>query len=39
MGKATRGVELVSTADLDDDLVATWMKQITSVPGLGGPRK
>jgi hypothetical protein len=38
MGKATRGVELTTTADLDDDLVATWMRQITSVPGLGKKR-
>ena len=39
MGKATRGVELSTTADLDDDLVATWMRQITSVPGLGGKKR
>jgi hypothetical protein len=38
MGKATRGVELMTTADLDDARVATWMRQITSVPGLGGKK-
>jgi len=39
MGKATRGVELVSLADLDEGQVAAWMRQITSVPGLGGKRR
>ena len=39
MGKATRGVELASLADLDEPQVADWMRQITSVPGIGGPRK
>jgi hypothetical protein len=35
MGKSTRGVELESLDDLDYDQVASWMKQVTSVPGLG----
>jgi hypothetical protein len=35
MGKSTRGVELVSLDDLDAELVAEWMRQATSVPGLG----
>jgi len=35
MGKATRGVELESVGDLDEDQVAAWMTQVTSVPGLG----
>jgi hypothetical protein len=35
MGKSTRGVELASLDDLDYDQVASWMKQVTSVPGLG----
>jgi len=35
MGKATRGVELESVDDLDEDQVAAWMTQVTSVPGLG----
>ena len=39
MGKATRGVELVPLADLDVELVATWMRQITSVPGIGGRKR
>src|ERR1700743_771565 len=34
MGKATRGVELVSVADLDEVQVAIWMTQITSAPGV-----
>ena len=39
MGKATRGVELVSLDDLDETQVTEWMRQITSVPGLGGARR
>ena len=35
MGKATRGVELASVNDLDEHQIAIWMKQITSVPGVG----
>lgn len=38
MGKATRGVELATAGDLDATQVAEWMRQITSVPGLGGRR-
>jgi hypothetical protein len=36
MGKATRGVELATLEDLDEEQVAAWMRQITSVPGMGG---
>lgn len=39
MGKATRGVELTSVAELDELPVAEWMRQITAVPGLGGKRR
>jgi len=39
MGKATRGLELESLDDLDAEQVATWMRQITSVPGIGGARR
>ncbi|CAN5148172.1 hypothetical protein BH11ACT3_BH11ACT3_21780 [soil metagenome] len=35
MGKATRGVELTSLDDIDDELLASWMIQATSVPGVG----
>ncbi|MEY9953655.1 DUF1801 domain-containing protein [Leifsonia sp. EB34] len=35
MGKATRGVELATLADLDERQVADWMRQITSRPGVG----
>ena len=35
MGKATRGVELVSLDELDEAVVAEWMRQATSVPGVG----
>ncbi|WP_382303720.1 DUF1801 domain-containing protein [Herbiconiux sp. UC225_62] len=39
MGKATRGVELATLDDLDHTQVADWMRQITSVPGLGGKKR
>ena len=39
MGKSTRGVELESVDDLDERQVAAWMKQVTSVPGVGGKRR
>ena len=39
MGKATRGVELASVADLDEQQVAGWMRQATSAPGVGRSRK
>jgi len=35
MGKSTRGVELESADDVDERQVAAWMKQVTSVPGVG----
>ena len=38
MGKSTRGVELRSVDDLDERQVAAWMRQITSVPGVGGKK-
>lgn len=38
MGKATRGVELRSVDEVDEQL-ANWMTQITSVPGMGGKRR
>ncbi len=39
MGKSTRGVEIESVDDMDERQIAAWMKQITSVPGLGGKKK
>ena len=39
MGKATRGVELESTDDINGPRIVEWMKQVTSVPGVGGGRK
>lgn len=35
MGKATRGVELGSEDDLDESAIASWMKQVAAVPGVG----
>ena len=39
MGKATRGVELETVADIDEHQLADWMRQVTSVPGVGGKRR
>lgn len=38
MGKSTRGVEITSLADVDEAQIAAWMKQVSSVPGVGGKR-
>jgi len=32
MGKSTRGVELASVEDLDERLVASWMRQAATMP-------
>jgi hypothetical protein len=39
MGKSTRGVELESVDDLDEPQIEAWMKQVTSVPGVGGKKR
>ena len=39
MGKSTRGVELESVDDLDEIQIAAWMKQVASVPGVGGKKR
>ena len=39
MGKSTRGVELESMDDVDEQQIAEWMKQVTSVPGVGGRKR
>jgi hypothetical protein len=38
MGKATRGVELASVAEIDERQVANWMRQVAAVPGVGKKR-
>jgi hypothetical protein len=35
MGKASRGVDLESLDDLDEDQLASWMRQATALPGFG----
>ena len=35
MGKASRGVELASVDDIDEDQIASWMQQATALPGFG----
>lgn len=39
MGRATRGVEIRSLDELDEQQVAIWMRQVTAVPGVGGKRR
>ena len=39
MGKATRGVELRAIDELDERVVGEWMRQVASVPGVGGKRR
>ncbi|WP_425862813.1 DUF1801 domain-containing protein [Arthrobacter sp. TWP1-1] len=39
MGKTTRGVELESLDDIDERQIADWMKQVASVPGVGGKKR
>jgi hypothetical protein len=39
MGKATRGVEVESANDLDEEQIARWMQQIVALPGVGGRKK
>ena len=39
MGKATRGVELASIADLDEEQVSSWMKQAATMPFFGGKKR
>jgi hypothetical protein len=38
MGKASRGVDLESVDDLDEQQLASWMKQAAALPGFGGKR-
>ena len=35
MGKESRGVEVASPGDLDEDQVASWMRQAAALPGFG----
>ncbi|MBL0126094.1 MAG: DUF1801 domain-containing protein [Flavobacteriales bacterium] len=39
MGKATRGIELASVKDLDERLVAVWMKQAATMPFVSAARR
>jgi hypothetical protein len=39
MGKTTRGIEIGTLEDLDQRQIAEWMKQVTSVPGVGGKKR
>jgi hypothetical protein len=35
MGKTARGVELETVDDVDEQQVASWMRQATALPGFG----
>ena len=35
MGKETRGVDLESLDDIDEQQIASWMQQATAMPGFG----
>lgn len=39
MGKSTRGVELKSAEGLDERQIASWMRQIAAVPGVGRKKR
>ena len=39
MGKDTRGVDLTSLDDIDERQLASWMKQVAAVPGVGGKKR
>ncbi len=39
MGKSTRGVELASVDDLDENRVAAWMQQAAANPFVGGKKR
>lgn len=39
MGTSTRGVELESLDDIDEHPITAWMKQVASVPGVGGRKR
>jgi hypothetical protein len=39
MGKDSRGVDLESMHDIDEDQLASWMQQATTMPGFGGKKR
>jgi hypothetical protein len=39
MGIATRGVELESVDDINEQQITAWMQQVTAVPGVGGKKR
>jgi hypothetical protein len=39
MGKSSRGVDLETVDDLDERQVASWMKQVTAIPGFGKKKR
>ena len=39
MGKTSRGVDLESVDDIDDEQIASWMKQAAALPGFGAKKR
>jgi hypothetical protein len=39
MGKSARGVDLESVDELDERQAASWMEQVTAIPGFGGKKR
>src|SRR5262245_61349643 len=39
MGKESRGVELESPDDIDEEQLASWMRQATAISGFGGKKR
>ncbi|MDP9117199.1 MAG: DUF1801 domain-containing protein [Actinomycetota bacterium] len=39
MGRSTRGVEIESVVDIHKRQIAAWMRQVTSVPGVGAKKR
>jgi hypothetical protein len=39
MGKDSRGVELTSVDEIEEELVASWMRQATALPGFGHAKR
>ena len=39
MGKQTRGVEVASVDELDEEQLASWMEQAAAIPFAGGKKR
>lgn len=39
MGKSTRGLEIASLEELEEEQIADWMRQVAALPGVGRSRR